>query len=238
MGEESSYGGEWSFSRLMDYEVCPYRFYLKHIAKAEQPELGDDHPMVRGRRIHEEVEHYIAGQTDDFPSSGKKLQEVIDGCRLRFEGGSATVEEQWGFTQDWAPCGWWDDGVWCRMATDYHDCIEDDAEVIIDWKTGKSFGNEVKYMQQMQLYAVGAFMRNPHLEYLDVKLGFLDDGKVRTKSFERNDKISKLIARFTERALRLQAAVYQPKPSMVACKYCPFGSQFGTGTCVYAAEPL
>jgi ATP-dependent helicase/DNAse subunit B len=47
MGEENSdVRGDivaWSFSRLMDYEACPYRFYLKHIAKAEQPELDKDH---------------------------------------------------------------------------------------------------------------------------------------------------------------------------------------------------
>ena len=234
-----NYKGEWSFSRLMDYEQCPYRFYLKVVAKAEQPELSDDHPMVRGRRIHEEVEHYISLQTDAFPSSGKKLQELLTECRNRFDHGSATVEEKWGFTTDWAPVGWWEDGVWCRMATDYHERVDTDAEIIIDWKTGKSFGNEVKYMQQMQLYSVGAFMRNPHLEFLDVKLAFLDDGKVRIKSFERGDKINKLVARFTERAMRLSNTVdFRPKPSLMNCKYCPFGSQFGTGACIYAAEPL
>ena len=242
MGEENSDVREdivaWSFSRLMDYEACPYRFYLKHIAKAEQPELDKDHPMVRGRRIHEEVEHYISGETDDFPSSGKKCQVIIDECKARFEHGSATVEEKWGFEHDWAPCGWWDDTVWCRMATDYHERIDTDVEIIRDWKTGKSFGNEVKYMQQMQLYAVGAFMRNPHLRYLDVHLNFLDDGKERTKSFQRDSKIIKLTSRFTDRAMRLNNTIYKPNPSLLNCKYCPFGTEFGTGGCVYAAEKL
>ena len=228
----------WSFSRLTDYETCPYRFYLKHITKAEQPELTDDHPMVRGRRIHEEVENYIRGDTDDFPSSGKKCQAIIDDCRARYDHGSATVEEKWGFVHDWAPCGWWDDTVWCRMATDYHEIIEPQAHIIRDWKTGKSFGNEVKYMQQMQLYAVGAFMRYPDLEYVDVHLNFLDDGKARTKSFERGNKITKLMQRFTDRAYRLSENIYRPLPSLIACKYCPFGSQNGTGACVYAVEPL
>lgn len=194
--------------------------------------------MVRGLRIHREVENYIRGDTDDFPSSGKKCKAVIDYCRERFAEGIATVEEKWGFDQSWAPCDWWDDNVWCRMATDYHEQPESCAHVIRDWKTGKSFGNEVRYMQQMQLYAVGAFMRHPKLEYVDVILDFLDDGKSRTKSFRRDRKIMMLTARFTERAERLQNPVYKPNPSLLNCKYCPFGSQFGTGGCVYAAEPL
>jgi RecB family exonuclease len=222
----------------MDFEQCPYRFYLKVITRAEQPEIPDDHPMVRGRRIHEEVERYISQQTEDFPSSGRKHTETIEYCRGRHFKGQATVEEKWGFTQDWVPVGWWEDGVWCRMATDYHERFDSSTERIIDWKTGKSFGNEVKYMQQMQLYAVGAFMRNLELTDLEVSLYFLDDGKVRTKHFERGDKINKLTARFTERAMNIINTVdFRPKPSMMNCKYCPFGVN-GTKVCVYAAEGL
>jgi hypothetical protein len=222
----------------MDYEQCPYRFYLKVIDKAEQPEIPDDHPMIRGRRIHEEVEHYIAHQTEDFPSSGKKLAAIIDNCRDRHAAGVATVEEKWGFTQDWSPVGWWEEGVWCRMATDYHESYDPTTEEIIDWKTGKSFGNEVKYMQQMQLYAVGAFMRNMDLTDLKVSLGFLDDGKVRTKHFERGPKINKLVAKFTERGMRIKDTIdFKPKPTLMNCKYCPFGVN-GTKACIYAAEGL
>ena len=188
--------------------------------------------MIRGQRIHEEVEHYISGKTDDFPSSGKKLQSVIEEFRFRFGQGIASVEAKWGFNQDWEPVGWW------GMATDYHEQCEPDTELIVDWKTGKSFGNEVRYMQQMQLYSVGAFMRNPELEYLDVGLYFLDDGKVRTKSFQRGDKIIKLLNKFTQRANRIRETVnFRANPSLINCKYCAFGIN-GTKACVYAAEPL
>lgn len=226
----------WSISRLFDFEACPHRAYLRILAKAPVPEYDDTHPMVRGRRIHTEVEQYINGNTDTLPSAGKKLQATLDFCREHFKEGKATVEDQWGFDEEWGPVGWFDDRVWLRMATDCFVTFDPSASNIYDWKTGKSFGNEVKYMQQMQLYACGAFMRHPELEYLDVTLGFLDDGKITTKAFERDDKINKLIAKFTERGKRMTSCVdFRPKPNKINCRFCPFGPS-GTRACVYGVE--
>lgn len=229
----------WSISRLLEFEQCPHRSYLRLIAKSDLPELADDHPMVRGRRVHEELEAYISGKTDQFPSTGKKLEPLIEYCREKYQEGCATVEEQWGFNDQWGCVGWFDPAVWLRMATDCTITHHPDAAEIIDWKTGKSFGNEVKYMQQMQLYAVGAFMRSPAVNFIDVKLAFLDDGKIRTKDFERGKKLNKLIARFTERGNRMVNCVdFRPKPSVYSCKYCPFGPVTGTKECVYGVEGL
>ena len=93
-------------------------------------------------------------------------------------------------------------------------------------------------MQQMQLYACGAFLLHPEINYIDVSLGFLDDGKLRTRSFERGTKINILIARFTERGNRMTNCVdFTPNPSVVNCKYCPFGPS-GTKACMYGVEAL
>lgn len=195
--------------------------------------------MLRGRRIHDEVEAYISGKTEDFPSSGKKLKDVLDYCRDEYAAGNASAEEQWGFDEAWSPVGWFDAAVWLRMATDCTVTTDPDAAIIFDWKTGKSFGNEVKYMQQMQLYACGAFMREPELNYIDVKLGFLDDGKVREKNFQRGPKVNKLVTRFTERGNHMTNCVdFRPKPNTVNCKYCPFGPDNGTGACVHGVSSL
>ena len=228
----------WSISRLFVFESCRHRAYLQYLVKSAVPDLEDNHPMIRGRRIHEEVEHYINGATEDFPSSGKKLKELLNDCRDAYRDGVAVVEEQWGFDRNWEPVGWFADDVWLRMATDCTVSFDRDSANIFDWKTGKSFGNEVKYMQQMQLYAIGAFMREPELEYADVTLGFLDDGKTRTKSFERGAKLNKLITRFEERGRRMtECTDFRPNPNAMNCKYCPFGPT-GTKACMYGVEPL
>lgn len=228
----------WSISRLLDYESCPHRLYLRYIAKAEMPEFGADHPLTRGLRIHKEVEQYINGAVEDFPSSGKKLEDILQFCRQAYVDGLASVEEQWGFDENWEAAGWWDDAVWLRVATDCYITPAADEAIIYDWKTGKSFGNEVKYAQQGQLYACGAFMRNPSLEHVSVTFGFLDDGKLRTKDYERGPKINKLVARFTERGNRLTNCVdWRPKPNALNCKFCPFGPS-NTGACIYGAESL
>ncbi len=193
--------------------------------------------MLRGSRIHKEVEEYINGNTEDFPSSGKKLKETIEYCKERYAAGDATVEDQWAFTEDWAMADWFGDTTWLRMATDCTIFTQDAAEVY-DWKTGKSFGNEVKYMQQMQLYAVGVFMRFPEINFVDVTLGFLDDGKTRVKHFERNDKMVTLMAKFTERGNRMTNCVdFRPKPNPMNCRYCPFGPG-GTDACLFGVSPL
>jgi hypothetical protein len=230
----------WSISRLLDFEKCAHRSFLQIIQKSPQPELEDNHPMVRGSRIHKEVEDYISGATDEFPSSGKKCKEILDHCREAFANGRASVEEKWGFDNDWSPVGWFDDAIWLRAATDCTINGEGEAE-IFDWKTGKSFGNEVKYMQQMQLYAVGAFMRYPDLEIADVTLGFLDDGKLRTKTFQRDTKLYKLLERFTQRGNAMTNCVdFRPKPSAVNCKWCPFRPTEigGTGACLHGVVGL
>lgn len=227
----------WSISGLLEFEQCPHRTYLKRIARSPQPELDENHPMIRGRRVHDEAEAYISGKSEEFPSTGKKLQDTLEYCKERYQEGVASVEEQWGFTTEWEPVGWFDKGVWCRMATDCTITIDDCAE-IYDWKTGKSFGNEVKYMQQMQVYAIGAFMREAALEYVDVRLGFLDDGKIREKSFQRGPKINKLITRFTERGNRMTNCVdFRPRPNVINCKYCPFGPT-GTKACIHGVSEL
>jgi hypothetical protein len=211
---------------------------LRYIAKAEMPEFDADHPLKRGLRIHKEVEQYINGASEDFPSSGKKLQDEIEFCKYMYEDGKASVEEQWGFDEQWQSTGWWDDTVWLRVATDAYATPSTDEAIIYDWKTGKSFGNEVKYTQQGQLYACGSFMRDPSLEHVVVTFGFLDDGKLRTKHYERGAKINKLIAKFTERGNRLTSCVdFRPKPNVMNCKFCPFGPG-GTKACIYGAEPL
>lgn len=230
-----------SLSRLLDFETCPQRVYLRHIAREKTPEYDDKHPLVRGRRVHKECEDYISGKTDDFPSSGKKLKGELDYCREQFGDGSATVEDQWGFDSEWNIAGWFDADIWLRLATDCYIAVSGDEGKIYDWKTGKSFGNEVKYMQQMQLYAGAAFMRFPELEICEVTLGFLDDGKMRTKTFTRGPQINKIIAKFVERFNRMTSCVdFRPKPNALNCKFCPFGPTIngGTGACPYGVEPL
>ena len=202
------------------------------------PEFEENHPMIRGRLVHTQIEEYICGSEEEFPAVAKRLKETIDFCKDMYQQGKATAEDQWGFDEDWNSVGWFDDKVWFRCATDAFVTPDDSSAIIYDWKTGKSFGNEVKYMQQMQVYAVAAFMRYPNLELIDVHLGFVDDSKIRTKTFKRGKKITRLLSSFTGRAKNMtDAHVFKPKANMMNCKWCPFGPS-GTNVCIHGVEPL
>lgn len=226
-----------SLRRLLDFESCPHRLFLEVLRKAPKPEYDTKHPLIRGQIVHKELEQYIRGHTD-LPESGKRIKDHLELCREYAAEGKARPEEQWGFDSDWQITGYWDDNIWLRMATDCYVLPAPDAGIIYDWKTGKSFGNEVKYMQQMQLYACGALMRHPDLEIVDVHLVFTDDGVVRSRSFERGPKFNALIARFTERFNRITECIdWRPKPNVMNCKFCPFGPG-GTNVCIYGVKPL
>lgn len=229
----------WSFYRLLDYEACPYRTYLKIVQKAEMPEFDEKHPIVRGRRVHEEIENYIRGGEEGMPKAAQRCVEIVEYCREAYDMGRAACEEQWGFTEHWEPTGYFDEDVWLRLVIDCAVYEDNDSAVMIDWKTGKSYGNEVKYMQQAQLYACGLFMRHPEINYVDTRFVFLDEGKERIKAFERDKKMMKLLGKFTERAKRLTSAIdFRPKPNARNCRFCPFGTENGTGACAYAVEKL
>ena len=195
--------------------------------------------MARGRRIHNEIEAFVTGKTEVLPSAAKKTKEIIEFCRDRYAEGKATAEEKWGFTGDWSITGWFDGDIWLRLATDCFVSCDNDAAIVFDWKSGKSFGNEVKLMQQMQLYACATLMKHPEINFVDTKLVFVDDGTIREKHFERGTKINALIARFTERGNRMINCVdFRPSPNLGNCRYCPYGTMNGTGACMHAVSNL
>lgn len=226
----------WSFYRLLDYETCPHRLYLKAVQRAPQPEFDDKHPIVRGRKIHEMLEKYIVGEADVLPKLSEKHQELVDWLHAEYKKGNVIVEEQWGATDAWMPTDYFGEDVWLRVLLDAAWIVNDQA-IVVDWKTGKKMGNEVKYTQQGQLYAAAVFMRYPEVQIIDTKFEFVDENRTMEKTYRRGDKIFRIIKKFTERANRLTQAVdFRPKPNIRNCKYCPFGTANGTGACAYAVE--
>lgn len=224
----------WSYSALTEYETCPYRTYLKRVQRSPEPPRDETHPAERGNRIHAEAEAYIRGEgavTKDL----RKVAEALDEARAEFAEGRVEVEEQWGFTREWESVGWDHSQCWALVKCDV--VIHRSPEVleIWDWKSGKSFGNEVKHTQQMQLYGLAGFLRYPDVSIVKVALQYLDEGKTKPKTYDRT-MVPGFLPRWEQRANRLtNALVFPPKPNKGRCKYCPYGIENGTGACAYVA---
>ena len=166
---------QWSFSRLSNYEECPHRVYLSAVERRPGPARGEDHPAERGTRIHTACERYVK---DEGPlvKEMRRFETDFESLKEHYNDGHVQLEGDWGFDIDWQQTGWWDDNVWARIKLDAFRRYDERTAGLIDYKTGKKMGNEVKHMQQMQLYAVGAFMRYPEIEMIDAEFWYFDHG--------------------------------------------------------------
>jgi RecB family exonuclease len=224
----------WSFSRLQIFEKCPLRLRMQVVDKVERPPEKKDAPNVRGKAVHDAAEAYVRG-TAPMPKEMKKFEDELTALKEAFPQGDIILEEDWGIDINWAPCGFFEKGVvWGRSKLDVFHRLTPESARIIDYKTGKKFGNEVSHTQQGQLYMMTAFMRFPELEYVTVEFWYTDEGKKTTKQYVR-DQMALFLPKMEARALKLtKALIFEPKPSRGNCKFCPYGpNKDGNNTCAY-----
>ena len=101
---------------------------------------------------------------------------------------------------------------------------------MIDYKTGKRFGNEVKHGEQVNLYGLLTFLRYPELKRVHVELWYLDIDELAWRTFDRDDAL-RFKAAFHRRGTALtDCEVWPPNPNKFSCHWCPYGPD-GTGHC-------
>jgi CRISPR/Cas system-associated exonuclease Cas4 (RecB family) len=197
-----------SYTRIKDFESCPYRFELKYIQKLQETASVE---ADRGISLHKQIEDYLEGKTDDYPNTF--FQEDMYNWRLR----QPVVEEQWGHTFAWAPCNWFDAGI--RVVPDFYWYNDPTATLFIhDLKTGKK--NPIIHASQGQLYACAGFNRFPNLEVIHIQFWYIDTGEALKFSIKR-PTWPKLQDQWSERITRLaEAKKFPANPTKNNCKYC------------------
>lgn len=207
----------WSFSGLMTFEQCPYRRYLNQVEGAREP---SGPAADRGSQLHTAIEDYIQGVSDELSKEVKGFRTVIEDLREKYIDGIVEVEGDWGFTRDWTATGWTADDVWARIKLDVIEHESDTSARIRDWKSGKKFGNEVKHATQLTIYAIGAFMRYPNLEYVEGEMNYIDKHDKLAGKYTR-DQALLLKPTIERRALVMTTATdFPPKPSAHNCRWC------------------
>ena len=220
----------WSFSSLLSYEECPFRFYLK----ATGAELPEREPS-RGELVHTAAEQYVKGELSELPRELRKFAEQFEKDRELYAEGKLIVEEPWGFDKDLVPCDWHDDNVWLRMKLDQLVLLDGEKALrVVDLKTGKRYGNELKHVQQGQLYMIGAFLRYADAALVEVVFRYLDEGKESKRVYTRRD-VDRFLPRWLERARAMtENTMYKAKPNRMVCRFCDYGVTNGSGACPYA----
>lgn len=204
----------WSFSRLTDFETCPYKFKLKYIKKL--PEAPNP-AAERGTEIHKQYENFVLGKGPcPSPHFETQLQHL-----LRIYPHHST-ETAWAFDKNWLPCGWFEDQAWIRIKPDLVIYTWSDT-IVIDYKTGKE--NLFKHTAQGQLYAVGSYATQP-ADKVSVKFWYHDLNTEKTNIYN-DSQILKLKTQWTQRAQKIETDHFPPKPTRGNCKYCGMAPHCG-----------
>lgn len=224
----------WSYSRLSVFEQCKLRAKLAYVDKIPEPVRPlpagkTEHANDRGTRIHESAERYVQGGVNLLPELST-FKDEFEALRTLYEEGKVALEGEWGFNNEWMPVAWNSSDVWVRMKLDALVFLDPTHALVIDYKTGKKSGNEIKHGEQGQLYQLATFLRYPELERIDVEFWYTDQNDIARTSFTRKHGLN-FLRLYTNRGNRMVTeAEFPSNPNMFACKWCPYG-QKGTGHC-------
>lgn len=209
----------WSYSALKTFEECPYRLFIQRVRKIPEP---SGPAAERGTMIHEQAEAWVKGELGEFPDSLAKFKDEFDELRALFADAKVEVEGEWGFDLDWTPVGWMTPDTWARIKLDALVQEDETSARVIDYKTGKKFGNEIPHSQQCLLYAIATFFRYPHLQFVQTELWYLDHGETTKKQFTRAEAMS-FAPTYHRRAIAMTTCTdFAPTPSKESCRWCHY----------------
>jgi len=224
----------WTVSALKDFETCPAKYEWSYLFEPKDwaaigytvvPAKGSP-AMERGTEIHQTCEDYVKGNvTQLHPAIGPAWAAWITDLREI----GAKSEEAWKFDQDWHPWNPGDFGtLWLSMKIDAHYPVGRDILHLIDYKTGKPWPANI---EQVEVYALGAFAMYDDVHTVHGSLWYLDHEEPHDKTFTRA-QAPKLARKWEQRAARLLDSTEYPKKPNRFCGWCPYSHKKG-GPCGY-----
>ena len=226
----------WSHSKLVVYEKChlwAYYAYVLRIPEPERPlpEGKKEHANDRGTRIHGLAEAYVGSeQRMEIPAELEKFTPEFEQLRELNKQGKVSMEGEWAMSREWKPVAWNSPDAWVRMKLDALVQMSPTKAVVIDYKTGKLFGNEVKHAEQAQLYQLATFMRFPDLKEVITEFWYTDVNELKPMKYTRAQG-SRFMPTFEKRGDAIvNERNWDANPNIFSCKWCPYGPK-GTGHC-------
>jgi len=226
----------WSYSTWSMFQKCNHRIYLDKVAKAPKPPIEDteerEHPLNRGTRVHDAAELFVTDNVELIKEL-KDFDKELNHLKELYKLGMVEVEQPWAFTSDWGVTNWSSKDAWVRAKLDALVKYNENSCVVIDYKTGKKWGNEVSHNLQGQIYAIMTFLKYPEIEDATVEFWYTDQNDITSKAYTRTQAM-KFLPAWTSRGMSVTTeAKFNPNPSAIACKWCPFGANVGSGVCEY-----
>ena len=135
----------WSYSALKVFEECPYRTYISRV-KGVKEVSGP--AADRGTQIHQYAEDYVNGTMGEMADELFKFKDEFEELRSLYIDAKVELEGDWGFNIDWDVVGWMEKATWARIKLDALVQQDETSARVIDYKTGKKWGNEITHGQQ------------------------------------------------------------------------------------------
>jgi len=228
----------WSHSKLIEFEKCRYRTWLLHDQRIPEParplpQGKSEHANDRGTRIHQAAEDYVRGVRDDLIPELEKFWGQLELLRVMYEDGLVSMEGEWALDKDWAPTEW--NKGWHRSKVDVIVHHSKTHATVIDYKSGRKFGNEVKHGEQMALYALNAAVRFPELLSITTELWYVDQDMVSTMVWPRHRAIASLPSYDKRGKALTNNTDWAPNPNIYSCQWCMYGP-WGTGHCTVGVK--
>lgn len=213
---------QWSLSRYKDYKKCPALAHYKHVLKLREP---GNAAMSRGLAVHKLAEAAVAPRA--------KLPPELAHHKAHFKEASkydCAVEGKWAFTKLWRPVEFFAANVWVRIITDLTIRLKPDTLRVVDHKTGRKYDD---HLEDISLYALGAFATYPEVKQVQTEFWYLDQPKdnvtVRAFSIEDVPALKKEWAKKTKPLL--VDTTFAPRPNQ-GCPWCHFRKANG-GPCEF-----
>jgi len=227
----------WSYSSLLLFEKCPYAAKLKHVDKIPEPQ---NKYSSRGTDIHAAAEAFVKSETPALDEALTPFKAEFGAVRELYSSGKVLVEEEWAHDSEWNMSNWRDKDTWCRLKLDFFIKMDNITGLVVDLKSGKKYGNEIKHAEQGQLYAGIAFLRNPELQRIITEFWYVDQDDL-TQVVYTPQQAGKFLAGFDRRARRMTSIKeFKPNPSIFTCKWCPYRPEAagGGGQCKFGVNTL
>ena len=215
----------WSYSRISKYQNCAASVRFRYIDKLPD-EAGPEAKL--GKIIHADAEDYLLGDREDLPVTMLQFEGLMEDLLEA----DAEPEASWYFDADWNPIEYdakknpeGPEDWWLITIVDALVLGEFTARVI-DFKTGKE---RAEHQDQLELYAVSAFARYPHLEEVEWEIWYTATGAWVGDTIVRED-FELLKRKWTAKANHLMSDTeYRPRPN-VLCGWCTYNTNAG-GPC-------
>ena len=142
--------------------------------------------------------------------------------------GNVSLEGDWGFDKNWEVTDY--KSAWLRMKADLVYFPSKTHAIVVDHKSGGSWGKEVTHGEQVQLYCIATLLRYPLLQSVRGELWYLDKDELTYKTYTRAEAL-RYLQPMDKRMKRVTSATEFPaNPNIFTCKYCSYGPAKG-GQC-------